>query len=439
MTPPPSVTMGSPALPGLDEAAFARFEEQQGLVAKLRRDGWERYRGATPPDPRSEEWIRTPLRRFPFAQRSLAPMLPWKTGHVAHPLADAYPIVIEVGPQAITLDLRDSRAGIAGVEILPLIQALDERPGLASDVWTVRPEPMAPDLIDAAMDAFWNAGIWIHAAEGAKTGSGILIIYHPAPGALLLPRLLIHAGAGSEMSITEVAETPAGAAMILGCRQARAERNARVSSVLAQMMDGHSHWLGRDHAWAGPGAQIHSVHVHAGGRTVKVRTGGDAAGEGAHLALSGYALGTGKRHVDQHTAQIHRHADTTSNLLFKCVVKDEAYSLYRGLIAASRGAVRIDAYQKNNNLVLSDGARADSLPGLQIDADDLKCSHGATIGSLDEDQMFYLRSRGLPDADARALLTEAFGEGIISRMPNAKLQEWVRGRVKTELSSQPGS
>ncbi len=429
-----AVAAPSPRLPGLDEGAFAPFLGP-GRAARLRAEGWARYQGAPEPDPRSEEWIRTPLRRFPFAQRRLAPMLPWIEGRVEHPLADAFSMVIEVGPDAITLDRRDSSITPAQVEILPLVQAMDERPSDASHLWTVRPGIIAPDLVDAAMDAFWNAGIWIRVADGVQLESGILIVYRPAAGTLLVPRLLVHAGADAAVHVTELAESPHGAAMILAGRQARAERGARVHSVLAQLMDGESQWIGRDHAWAGAGAQVHAVHLHLGGRAVKTRTGGDAAGEAAHLAFSGYALGSGRRHLDQHTAQIHSHADTTSNLLFKCVVKDAAYSLYRGLIAASQGAVRIDAYQKNDNLVLSDGARADSLPGLLIDADDLKCSHGATIGSLDDDQLFYLRSRGVPEATARALLTEAFGEQIISRIPNTGLQDWVRRRVTAELGS----
>ena len=420
----------TPALPGLDDAVRALFANEPPGAAAARADGWERYRAAHAPDPRSEEWSRTPIRRFPFDRRRLAPPLPWREGRVEHPLADEYSAVISVGPDAITVD---RRAG-GGILIQPLVQALEERAADVSDLWTLRPNMIEPDVMDAALDAFWNAGIWMESETNATSDAAVLILYRPTPGCLLVPRILARARAESRLHIVELAEPADGGAMILAGRQVQADRNARIVSVLAQLMDDQSHWISRDHATAGPGAQAHTMHMHLGGRTVKTRTGGDAAGEGAHLAFRGFALGSGKRHVDQHTAQAHRHADTTSHLLFKCVVKDESYSLYRGLIAASRGAVRIDAYQKNNNLVLSDTARADSLPGLLIDADDLKCSHGATIGTLDDEQLFYLRSRGVAEADARRLLTEAFGEQVIAEIPHGGLRQLVRDRAATLLA-----
>ena len=108
--------------------------------------------------------------------------------------------------------------------------------------------------------------------------------------------------------------------------------------------------------------------------------------------------------------------------------------MYQGLIIARPGANGVDAYQKNNNLVLSDGARADSLPGLQIDTDDLKCSHGSTIGNLDAEELFYLRSRGLDENEARRILIKGFCEDIAGRIP----YEFVREAVSKQVDSRIG-
>jgi Fe-S cluster assembly protein SufD len=116
-------------------------------------------------------------------------------------------------------------------------------------------------------------------------------------------------------------------------------------------------------------------------------------------------------------------------------VRDHSHTIYQGLIQAARGAVRVDAYQMNRNLVLTEGARADSLPGLEIDADDLKCSHGSATGSLDPEQLFYLRARGVPETEARRLLVEAFFEEVIGKAPHERVQAHLRAAVARKMEA----
>ena len=174
--------------------------------------------------------------------------------------------------------------------------------------------------------------------------------------------------------------------------------------------------------------------MNFGTRISKLKFGSDVEGEGSSAELDGLFYCDQDQHIDQKTLQIHSAPHTYSRLLYKGVVQDRGHSVYQGIIQARPGAVKVDAYQTNNNLVLTDGAKADTIPGLLIDADDLKCSHGATIGNLDADQVFYLRARGLPEREARRLLIRGFYDEIADRIPYAGVKERIHEIIDAKLS-----
>jgi Fe-S cluster assembly protein SufD len=142
---------------------------------------------------------------------------------------------------------------------------------------------------------------------------------------------------------------------------------------------------------------------------------------------------TGSRWFDQRTLQDHVSADASSDLLFKNALDDGARSIFSGLIRVGREAHRTDAYQKVRNLVLSDEAEANSMPGLEILADEVRCTHGATTGQLDADELFYLKARGIPDRAARRLITGGFLDEAISRFPDGSVREAFSQRVAVSL------
>ena len=164
-----------------------------------------------------------------------------------------------------------------------------------------------------------------------------------------------------------------------------------------------------------------------------MKFGSDVAGEGSSAELDGLFFCDLDQHVDQKTLQIHSAPNTYSRLLYKGAVQDKGHSVYQGVIQARPGAIKVDAYQTNNNLILTDGAQADTIPGLLIDADDLKCSHGATIGNLDPDQLFYLRSRGFSEAAAKRILVLGFYDEIADRIPYEAIRARVHAIVEEKL------
>ena len=152
----------------------------------------------------------------------------------------------------------------------------------------------------------------------------------------------------------------------------------------------------------------------------------DLVGDGAVGKMSGFYFTNGSQHLDHDTQQNHLAPHTTSDLLFKGALLDQSRSVWQGMIYVAPEAQKTDGYQANRNLILSSKAHADSLPGLEILADDVRCTHGATVGKIDQDEIFYLLSRGIPQKEAERLIVEGFFDPIMQRIPF----EGVRNRFQ---------
>ena len=155
---------------------------------------------------------------------------------------------------------------------------------------------------------------------------------------------------------------------------------------------------------------------------------------GAMGRMSGFYFTSGNQHLDHDTQQNHMAENTTSDLLYKGALKDQSRSVWQGMIYVAPGAIGTDGYQANRNLVLSKDARADSIPGLEILADDVRCTHGATVGKIDEDQLFYLYSRGIPQKEAEKLIVMGFFDPIMARIPFEGVQIRFQDAIRDKMS-----
>jgi Fe-S cluster assembly protein SufD len=160
----------------------------------------------------------------------------------------------------------------------------------------------------------------------------------------------------------------------------------------------------------------------------------DLAGQGSTGRMSGFYFTDGVQHLDHDTQQNHLAPNTVSDLLFKGALKDRSRSVWQGMIYVAPGAQKTDGYQANRNLTLSPHARADSIPGLEILADDVRCTHGATVGKIDPELLFYLRSRGIPYEDAERMVVSGFFDPIMQRIPF----EGVRARFEDAIQKKMG-
>ncbi|MFQ5420722.1 MAG: SufD family Fe-S cluster assembly protein, partial [Anaerolineae bacterium] len=154
---------------------------------------------------------------------------------------------------------------------------------------------------------------------------------------------------------------------------------------------------------------------------------------GAWARMSGIFFTNGRQHLDLDTQQNHNAADTVSDLLYKGALKDKSRSVWQGMIRALPGSQRIDGFQANRNLMLDDSARADSIPGLEIEADDVRCTHASTIGQLDREEVFYLMSRGIPEDTAVRMVVQGFFDPVMQRIPFEGVRERIFSRILEKI------
>jgi Fe-S cluster assembly protein SufD len=194
-------------------------------------------------------------------------------------------------------------------------------------------------------------------------------------------------------------------------------QNARLDFVLANDLPQGVHNFNFLEIRAEAGARVNLTLLNLGAAYTRQEITAIAEGEGAEINLRSLTWACGTTEVDQRSLQLHMAPGARSNLLFKNILDDHARSIFGGMIRVEGSAQQTDAYQKNSNLILSATATAHTLPGLEIGANDVKCSHGATVGKLNPEELFYIQSRGIPEADAKRLLVAGWADEILQGLP----------------------
>jgi Fe-S cluster assembly protein SufD len=178
-----------------------------------------------------------------------------------------------------------------------------------------------------------------------------------------------------------------------------------------------------------------ALNANFGGANVRSESISHLRGQGGRSDMLAFSTAEGRREIDQRTLQIHEKPNTASDLLYKNALDDQARTIFSGLIRVAQGAHFTDAYQKVRNLLLSDEAEANSAPGLEIEADNVRCTHGATSGQIEEEELFYLLSRGIPKSVAQRLIVFGFLNEVIERLPNAAVQQRLRGMLESRFTA----
>ncbi len=209
---------------------------------------------------------------------------------------------------------------------------------------------------------------------------------------------------------------------------------ARLNFSSIQRLGDEQRYCAQHRFHVGRDANLFATYVATGAKVSRVEIDCIMKGPGGNAEIVGAYLADSKRHVDFHPTQFHDTPDARSELYMKGALKDHGRAVYYGYIKVAEHAQRTDAYQTNRNLVLSQDARADSIPNLQIKANDVKCSHGASVGQVGADEMFYLTSRGLPPAEARELLVQGFFEDLLSKVKNSYVHDLAYTSIMERLS-----
>ena len=420
------------ALDRLSEAA-----QEPAWLRDWRLQAWHVFEETAWPNSRTdEEWRRTNVmgtvrfdRYRPAAPPAAAPLA---LGALHEELGVGGSMVEGRGGLLVTRDnapvLDEAGPGVRdGVIFTSLAQAAREHPELVRRHLGARAVPPTYSKFAAMNAAFWQGGAFLYVPRFVEVALPLQALHWAdAAGLALVPRTLVVLEDGAEVTFIDQVASPDGldlyanpvTELVLG-------RGARLRYVNLQQLGSGAYHVGVQRAALDAGARFHSLNATLGGRWHRANVDVVLDGEGAETEMLGICFADGNQFVDHHTFQDHVKPGAKSDLLFKGALKDRARTVWTGMIRVHPNAQRTDAYQANRNLLLSGNARADSIPGLEIGANEVRCTHGATAGPVDPDQVFYLMARGLPRAAAVRLVVEGFFEPVLQRITLAPIREQV--------------
>lgn len=397
---------------------------------QYRKDAWAAFQGAAAPLKTSEAW-----RRVDFAK--------WRLGELTEaqlePSAGAAPtgsrggaagcLRLDTGSGKAFLEL-DPAAKAQGVVLSTLEDALRTHPEL------VRSSLMrcaGPDYakLEAANGAGFKGGAFLHVPKGVRVERPFDVsILHTC--GYSFPRLAVSLGEGAEATVVEdhAGATP-GVSAAFG--RLRLARGAKLSYFYNQGLDPQSTHFWSQRVDLAADAKLKHYSILLGGALHKSDLHVELLGSGARSELYGVVFGGRSQVFDARTWQMHRASRSESDLLFKVALQDRARSVYTGMIRVDKEALDCDAFQQNNNLLLSDAARADTTPVLEILTDRVRCKHGATMGPVSAEELFYLGARGYEPKEAAKTLVLGFFEPILRQVPLERLMDELPGRVEARL------
>ncbi len=434
------------------DAAFAQhFEAVRALRAtrepawlgRLRADAFDAFAAQGIPTNRREDWRFTSLARLSAlgfetaASRGAA----GAAGTATRVEADASHRLVFVNGEFAPA-LSEIGALPAGCRVAPLSAVLATDPEAVRRALSSCADPKAKPFV-ALGTALAGDGVFVELAADAVLARPLHAVFLQSgdgPPIASHVRSLISAGARSRAQIVEHHTGGAGAADLTNAvTEIRLARDAALDHVLVQDLSAQSNAIAAVSTRQETGSRLGLSSVALGAALSRVELESRLEGEGAELEMNGLYLGRGTQHPDHHTTIDHAAPRTTSRELFKGILDERAHGVFHGRIHVRPDAQKISADQTNRVLLLSDRASINTKPQLEIHADDVKCSHGATIGQLDDEQLFYLRARGLDFEAARALLTCAFASEVLARLPSEALRESLERTVLGWLQAEGAS
>jgi Fe-S cluster assembly protein SufD len=284
--------------------------------------------------------------------------------------------------------------------------------------------------------AVWKHGLLVEVPAGVELEQPLYVrIANAAEGGSLFWRLLVVAGAQSRFSLIEeyVSDRPDLAAYTNAAVELYVEQGAKLEYVSLQNLSRETWHFASHHARVERDAELDWVAGGFGSKKGKVRIQNDLAGPGATSRVTGAYFSDGTQHLDYDTFQEHMAPSTTSDFAFKGALRDESTCVWRGMIRVERDAQKTNAYQENRNLLLSERAHADAIPGLEILANDVRCTHAATIGQVDREELFYLMSRGLSKPEAERLIVRGFFSEILDRIELEPVREALGAALEARI------
>jgi Fe-S cluster assembly protein SufD len=418
------------------------FNHQDGPeLDEYRRVAWQAYESLPIPNTRMEPWRRTDLRRL-------------ATGDFQVPERDAYLDLAPIPEDLLSPLVGESHGG--QIVMLPghissQVNAELQEQGVVFSTYEdalanhadlvdkIRGKTVAPDAgkFAAMTGALSKAGVLLYVPRNVQVEQPLhSVLWAAGTGLAHFAHLMIYLEEGASVTFVHESASPSesGGQTLTGLNvEMIVGANARLRFVELQSLG--------DHVWNFTHEQVHVerdgdvdwIFGAVGTHVTKNFSDVSLNGQGANGRMSGFYFTDGHQHLDHDTQQNHNAANTTSDLLFKGALRDESRSVWQGMIYVAPGAQKTDGYQANRNLVLDTTARADSIPGLEILADDVRCTHGATVGNIDPELVFYLKSRGVSQRDAERIVVQGFFDPIMQRIPFEGVRERFQDAILTKM------
>jgi Fe-S cluster assembly protein SufD len=265
----------------------------------------------------------------------------------------------------------------------------------------------------------WQNGLLVHVPKGVELQQPLYVrIANSVPHGSLFWRLLVIAEEGSRFTLIEeyTSRTPDLEGYTNAVAELFVEQAAKLEYVSIQNLSRETWHFATHHARVERDAELDWVAGGFGSKSGKIRIQNDLSGPGATSRVTGAYFADGEQHLDYDTFQEHIAPSTESDFAFKGALRESARAVWRGMIRVEQDAQKTNAYQENRNLLLSPEAHADSIPGLEIMANDVRCTHGATLGRVNREELFYLMARGLSRAEAERLIVRGFFQDVLDRI-----------------------
>ena len=432
----------------LNGAAVGRISLSEPQWLRERRDhAWDVYERTPIPTTKLEEWRYTDLGKkldlgaLRLSEASTAPDDPeaWPEllrATMAEDRAASGHLVLIDG-HVVHADLEEELER-KGVVLKSLHQALDTHEDLVREHLATQAVPPEEGKFAALNAALWNDGIFLYVPRGVRLERPIRVTrWASESGVAYFSRVLIVAEEASQVSyVDEVVSDPfERQTLVSNAVEVIAQQAAQVQFVSVQRLGSGAFFQSVQRTLAARDAKLDTLNVALGATVSRVDLNARLLGPGANSDMLGLYFGDQNQHFDFNTSQDHLAPNTGSDLLYKGALDGASRAVFRGIIRVHPKAQRTDAYQTNRNLLLSRNARADSLPNLEIEADDVKCSHGATVGELDAEAKFYLMSRGLDRITAERLVVLGFLGEVLARLPLGGVVEKVTRVIEQKLAN----
>ncbi len=421
---------------------LSELKQEPTWLRDARLRAWDLYESLPMPARTDEEWRRTDFRALKFGhlhpfspnghkEPSLEALLAgFENNGVSDHKAQAGIIVQK--DAATAWSEVDEELTAKGVIFCDLDTAAREHRELFEQYFMTKGVPVDFGKFEALHAALWQGGSFLYVPKGVQIDKPFRVFTtssHPANSVFTHTLVILEDGAEAFVADAYGSETFEGQSFASGVVELMLGPASKLRYV--QMQDwGRDVWnFMTERAILENDATLNSLHVTLGSRFSKNSIGSHLRGEDSLAEMLGISFADGDQFFDHHTWQLHESPYATSDLEFKGALKDQARTVYSGLIKVYEGAQKTDAYQQNRNLLLSREARADSIPNLEIAANDVRCTHGATISQVVPEHIFYLQARGVPYTEAQKLIVEGFFRPVIDRIPVEEIQGFLEGAI----------